>query len=166
MAKSWDELTPREKATLGYPEGLERKLLKDRNTWDQPKKERDDEYISRKNYSGEESPYWDWLHENGKTSGDDLQELTKANPDCVDHLSLKPADYIPEPIDKDLAVEEANRLAQIYLNRRELTLWNYARQHPQESWETIGMAIGITKRHVMRLLRSIQYKMNGHFEEM
>jgi hypothetical protein len=163
MTKNWEDLSKEEKRVLGYPEGSEQKLKKERDNWDQPKVERHDELVSHKDYSGEQSPYWDWLHENGKTDKEDLRELAKANPDFVDNLGVTPVDYIPEPTDVDGLVAEANRLAPIYLNRRELILWNYARNHPKDSWKKIGNALGITERHVLRVLRDIRNKLAGHF---
>lgn len=162
--KSWNEMTDAEKEALGYGAGIEAKLKRERKTWDKPKKERSDEYVSHVDYAGERSAYWDWVERKAPINSDgEPEELAMANPDCVNDEECLPSDYITESVALDEMVFEANRLARIYLTKSELRLWNYTREHPLESWATIAKDLKISVKYVERVLKNIRKKLSVHF---
>ena len=164
--KTWDDLTPREKAALGYSKADEEKLIKDRENWNVPKPERGDEYISHKDSSGEQSPYWDWVNEHAPHNSEgEPMETRVANPDSLSSDDTTVSDLIIPVEEKDKAIIEVNRLAKIYLTKSEFLLWDYARKHSSETWEKIAENMGFSARYVRSLLNRIRKKLSGHFKK-
>jgi len=165
--KTWDDLTPEEKAALGYSKADEDKLRIDRENWHRPMVERGDEYISHKDYAlGEQSPYWEWMNDHAPDSPEgEPMETRIANPDRIGSDAPTSSDYITELTDKSKVVNEVNRLAKIYLTKSEFLLWDYAKDHADDTWQTIAKNMGFSERYVKNLLKRIRKKLSGHFEK-
>jgi hypothetical protein len=163
--RTWDQLTPEERVSLGYPDGIEGKLKKERSNWDRPKVERADEYISHIDFTGERSPYWDWVSKKAPINSDgEPDELSIANPDSVSDEDPSGFAYLADDLDKTIGVSEANRLAKLYLTKSELKLWNYVVAHPYETWSKISEDLKFGERYTLKLLARIRKKLSDHFK--